>query len=103
MSHDYFTDIGKFYIEKTIQIFKHFIFSDFDSIMIEAEVFGDEMKDFNYFLYPVKNGIEVQLTKKKNDVAYMFGIVITKDTHYVYHNAHGPFFDLYGFKYERSP
>lgn len=107
-----FTEIGRYYIEKTINIFHCFELSNFQRnnekssmISIDGCVFGNQMKNFKFNLLPLKNDVfEVQVTSKSDKTGnYMFGILFFAENDlrkaHVYHHAHGPF-KHFGFKYE---
>lgn len=109
-----FTDIGRFYIEKTITIFNSFEVSFHRTnsygnniICIDGSIFGNEMKNFKFNLLPQKTDVfDIQVLSKgdKSGTNYMFGILFFTENDlrkaHVYHNGHGPFEKLFGFKYE---
>jgi hypothetical protein len=98
---DAFTDLGKEYINTTIDLFSNFTFESIDSVL---KIEGDgSMSEFNFWISSIKNGFDVQVCSKldASQTCYMFGV--TFDTSLkeaiVYHHGHGPFF-MYGFVYE---
>jgi hypothetical protein len=99
----YFTDEGRKHILRTIDIFKHFeVVEGMGNMKIDGKVFGDDTAPYIYFMFPIKDGFEVQLFSKKDlsMILYMFGICFTKTMTHVYHNGHGPF-NIFGFEYEK--
>ena len=98
---DAFTDIGKEYINTTIESFSIFTFESIDSVL---KVEGDgNMSEFNFWISSIKNGFDVQVCSKldASQTCYMFGVTFDtslKEAH-VYHHGHGPF-SMYGFVYE---
>jgi hypothetical protein len=106
-----FTELGKKYIERTIDIFKNFEFAreseDWQWLKIDGKVFGPDTEPYNYWIHYIKDGFSVQLCSKKDlgQTSYMFGIVFYVENNekkaYVYHHGHGPFFSIFECEYER--
>jgi membrane-bound inhibitor of C-type lysozyme len=97
---DYFTDIGKSYIHKTIDMFENYKCDKPEKLEIRIL---DE--NYNVYVHPIKDGIDVQLATqaKTSQANYMFGVMIFHENNvqkaHVYHNGHGPF-KCYNFEYE---
>jgi hypothetical protein len=107
---DRFTNIGKTYINRTLELFEHYVYSTDEEIMtLDGCSLDVMMQDFNFYIRRIKEGIDVQVIAKKDpvQVCYMFGVYIyqekgSKDSKeaLVYHHGHGPFDRYYDFKYE---
>ena len=107
---DNFNDIGKSYINRTIEIFEKIEFAndseDWKWIKIDGSVFGSDTANYNYWVHYFKDGFSVQFCSKRdtNQTCYMFQIVFYVENNlkkaHVCHHGHGPF-TVFGFEYEK--
>lgn len=89
--------INKQHIKEDYLRFVHFKFakdaSDWKYLHIDGLLFNT---DKNYYLYPVNNGFNVQVSRRiYNSICYDYGIMMFiedgKKKIYIYENGHGPF------------
>ena len=98
---DYFTDLGKSYIQKTIDMFDTYKCDKPEKL--EIRIFDAY---YDVYVHIMHDGIDVQLVSADvSQSCYMFGFMIFQEnnlpTAHVYHNGHGPF-KCYNFEYETS-